>query len=397
MKLITKDIGAAGESPEPVESEQASEAPALAAEAAAGAVGTGEGAAVAEAAAVGTGGVTAEGGGAVTGAAAGAAAAGDRTNANAAAAGDRTNANAAAGGDGIEASVKTPETKELNYKTKLKIEIEPEIEIKNAEDKAGGGSVRTAIGTKAGGGGAEAKAIGSAAPEEGYAEGAAPHAHRGVPTIRKKADDDAPDGVPYENRDDWRLPAYPQDGAYMYDAGESAGGAAAGHGDGIAGGFAAGGKTSAGGFTARPGDFAASGAQNAGYDPEAARRESEEQKASAKQQDERRRRKIMIENELLSSRHSLVNLSEVLTKELLPSVMEKMGVCTCRVCTTNVLALTLNSLPAKYVTTDKGKQYTQLEVYKSQYELDVLAALTKACLKVKSYPRHEIIEDDIDI
>ncbi|MDR2356096.1 MAG: late competence development ComFB family protein, partial [Clostridiales Family XIII bacterium] len=68
-------------------------------------------------------------------------------------------------------------------------------------------------------------------------------------------------------------------------------------------------------------------------------------------------------------------------------------VCTCPVCTGNVLALALNALPTKYVTTDEGKQYTQLEVYKRQNELDVIAALTRACLRVKDSPRHEIIDD----
>jgi competence protein ComFB len=112
-----------------------------------------------------------------------------------------------------------------------------------------------------------------------------------------------------------------------------------------------------------------------------------------KQAEQRREKKIQIENSLLTKSRSLINLSEVLTKELLPSVMERMDVCTCPVCTGNVLALALNTLPTKYVTTDEGKQYTQLEVYKRQNELDVIAALTRACVRVKSSPRHEIIDD----
>jgi competence protein ComFB len=112
-----------------------------------------------------------------------------------------------------------------------------------------------------------------------------------------------------------------------------------------------------------------------------------------KQDELRREKKIQIENSLLHKSRSLINLSEMLTKELLPSVMERMDVCTCPVCTGNVLALALNTLPTKYVTTDEGKQYTQLEVYKRQNELDVMAALTRACVRVKDSPRHEIIDD----
>ena len=53
-----------------------------------------------------------------------------------------------------------------------------------------------------------------------------------------------------------------------------------------------------------------------------------------------------------------------------------------------MLALALNMLPTKYVTTDEGKQFLQLEMYKKQYETDVLSALTRACVRVKASPRH---------
>jgi competence protein ComFB len=127
------------------------------------------------------------------------------------------------------------------------------------------------------------------------------------------------------------------------------------------------------------------------YDEVRALRESDMD--MLREADLRRTKKIQIESSLLTRSRSLINLSEVLTKELLPSVMERMDVCTCPVCTGNVLALALNALPTKYVTTDEGKQYTQLEVYKRQNELDVIAALTRACLRVKDSPRHEIIDD----
>jgi competence protein ComFB len=84
----------------------------------------------------------------------------------------------------------------------------------------------------------------------------------------------------------------------------------------------------------------------------------------------------------------LVNIAEILAREKLGLVMERMKVCTCKTCVNDVLALALNSLPTKYVTTDSGKQYFQLDIYKKQYETDILAALTKACVRVKASPRH---------
>lgn len=91
---------------------------------------------------------------------------------------------------------------------------------------------------------------------------------------------------------------------------------------------------------------------------------------------------------LFAQHDNLVNIAEVLAKEKLTLVMSRMKVCSCSTCVNDVLALALNSLPTKYVTTDAGKQYFQLDMYKKQYETDVLAALTKACVRVKASPRH---------
>jgi len=92
---------------------------------------------------------------------------------------------------------------------------------------------------------------------------------------------------------------------------------------------------------------------------------------------------------MLEQHDHLINLAEILVREKIGLVMEKMKVCSCKTCVNDVLALTLNSLPTKYVTTDEGRQFVQLETYKKQYETDILAALTKACVRVKASPRHE--------
>jgi competence protein ComFB len=87
----------------------------------------------------------------------------------------------------------------------------------------------------------------------------------------------------------------------------------------------------------------------------------------------------------------LVNLVRVIAEELLPSVMDKLGVEDRKINRMDILALALNSLPTKYVTTKQGKQYAQLvEVYRLQYETDVVAALTKAAIKVMQQPRGDM-------
>jgi competence protein ComFB len=84
----------------------------------------------------------------------------------------------------------------------------------------------------------------------------------------------------------------------------------------------------------------------------------------------------------------LINLTERLAREKVEEVMEKINVCDCPTCTNDVLALALNSLPNKYVTTDKSRLHLLLEIYKKQYETDIIAALTRASVRVKVSPRH---------
>ncbi len=95
-----------------------------------------------------------------------------------------------------------------------------------------------------------------------------------------------------------------------------------------------------------------------------------------------------LRQEKIEDKSKLLNLAESLTTELLPEVVRRMRVCDCKNCTNDILALALNSLPPKYVTTDSGKQYKMLEMYRAQYETDVIAALTRACVRVKGSPRH---------
>lgn len=92
---------------------------------------------------------------------------------------------------------------------------------------------------------------------------------------------------------------------------------------------------------------------------------------------------------VLQQNGGLVNIAELVAREKIGVVMERMKVCTCSTCVNDVLALTLNSLPTKYIAADAVKQNFQFGFYKDKYEMDILAALAKACVRVKAAPRHE--------
>jgi competence protein ComFB len=283
--------------------------------------------------------------------------------------------------ESVETSVSRAEGSSLNYKTKLKIEIEPEVEVlEPAFRRPGNRSVLIA-------------------PRETEAPLAGPGAEASDDALRREDDPELiPDGIPYESPDEYAPAPLATPEEEPASAPPAPAPLAAPEEEPVP-------------APAPPETLAAPAEDIA----PAVRGTPEKEEPSAASvafaktiQDEvkalreadidtkaeqRRATKIQIENSLQSKSRCLINLSEMLTKEMLPSVMERMDVCTCPVCTGNVLALALNTLPTKYVTTDAGKQYTQLEVYKRQYELDVMAALTRACLRVKNSPRHEIIDD----
>ncbi|MDR3305089.1 MAG: late competence development ComFB family protein [Clostridiales Family XIII bacterium] len=91
---------------------------------------------------------------------------------------------------------------------------------------------------------------------------------------------------------------------------------------------------------------------------------------------------------MVEGKEKPVNLVKLIAEDMLPSVMRKMDIADTAENKEDILALALNSLPTKYVTSGGGKLYAQLiENYKTQYETDVIAGLTKAGMKVKSKPR----------
>ena len=89
------------------------------------------------------------------------------------------------------------------------------------------------------------------------------------------------------------------------------------------------------------------------------------------------------------------NLVKEIAEELLPSVLHRMDVEDTPDNREDILALALNKLPTKYVTSGGGKMYAQMiENYKVQYETDVLSSLTRAAMTVKNKPRGGAKSDD---
>lgn len=85
----------------------------------------------------------------------------------------------------------------------------------------------------------------------------------------------------------------------------------------------------------------------------------------------------------------MVNKMELMVKYSLEEVFrQNRKICQCERCQMDVMALTLNSLPPRYVVTDFGEVMTQFDLQSSQWRADVMVALLKAMEMVKKKPRH---------
>jgi competence protein ComFB len=80
---------------------------------------------------------------------------------------------------------------------------------------------------------------------------------------------------------------------------------------------------------------------------------------------------------------------EEIVFNLIKEVLADINVCTCEKCVLDIAAVALNDLPPKYIVTERGEIYSRIETLKQQFEVDVIAAITKAAVLVKRKPRHE--------
>lgn len=85
----------------------------------------------------------------------------------------------------------------------------------------------------------------------------------------------------------------------------------------------------------------------------------------------------------------LKNYMEEVALNLMEGVLDDINVCKCELCKMDIAALALNDLPPKYIATEKGELYSKVNSLRNQFEVDVIAAITKAAVLVKRAPRHK--------
>jgi len=85
----------------------------------------------------------------------------------------------------------------------------------------------------------------------------------------------------------------------------------------------------------------------------------------------------------------LKNYMEEVVFRMMKEVLEDINTCKCEKCMLDIAAIALNDLPPKYFVTEKGELYSKINSLRQQFEVDIIAAITKAAVLVKRNPRHE--------
>lgn len=88
--------------------------------------------------------------------------------------------------------------------------------------------------------------------------------------------------------------------------------------------------------------------------------------------------------------YKLKNYMEELVIKKTDELLKLMNICKCEKCRLDIIAIALNSLPSKYVVTDKGELFTKVREMEQQFEVDVEAEIIKAAVFVSKNPRHDV-------
>jgi len=84
----------------------------------------------------------------------------------------------------------------------------------------------------------------------------------------------------------------------------------------------------------------------------------------------------------------LRNYTEDAVREYVDKWYKETDACQCEGCKLDVMALMLNNLKQKYVVTDTGALYAQMDDFETQYRIDFMTEMTQAIKQVTIRPRH---------
>lgn len=87
--------------------------------------------------------------------------------------------------------------------------------------------------------------------------------------------------------------------------------------------------------------------------------------------------------------HQMKNYMEEIVMSAVDDILQDINMCNCSRCKLDISAKALNDLPPQYIVTTRGEIYSKINTLKAQFEVDVIAAITKAAIIVKRNPNHQ--------
>ena len=85
----------------------------------------------------------------------------------------------------------------------------------------------------------------------------------------------------------------------------------------------------------------------------------------------------------------LFNIMQLLAEEKADKYIKMFGLCDCKRCRQDVLALTLNEISTKYVVMPRAELTIRNDMYRSHYDGEITVQILRACQKVMEHPRHK--------
>ncbi|MFA9381451.1 MAG: late competence development ComFB family protein [Acetanaerobacterium sp.] len=83
------------------------------------------------------------------------------------------------------------------------------------------------------------------------------------------------------------------------------------------------------------------------------------------------------------------NIMEEVVWQKIESILSHVdNCCRCTKCKNDIMAITLNNVPSKYVASKQGEMYSKITACDLQNDTRLSAIITSAILYVKDHPRH---------
>lgn len=84
------------------------------------------------------------------------------------------------------------------------------------------------------------------------------------------------------------------------------------------------------------------------------------------------------------------NVMETIVWDKIDSILDLVdGCCKCEKCRNDIMAITLNNMPSKYVVTKQGELYSRINASELQSNINISTIITNAVMFVKDHPRHD--------